>query len=417
MRGRRTVVIALATALGMAALLAPASSAAVTVVRASVSSVGVQGNSNSFSPVSVSANGRYAVFRSFADNLVAGDTNGRWDIFVHDLQTGATTQVDVSSAGVEAAHGAPGGLTGEAVSADGRFIVFSSSSANLVPGDTNASEDVFLRDTVSATTRRLSVKPGGAQTRHSSYDPVISSSGRFVAFTSVARFTSGDRNVTPDVYLLDRASGRVSLVDARAGGLAMRAAFGGFTAAAISPDGRYVLFTGASKESGGRQCWVRDTVNNTTHMISRPFGGGPGLGCHNPVMSANDHVIAFQSGGAPRIYLRNRHAHTLTHIAGPGGYSTGDLAISANSRLVVFDSNAPHLVSGDTNGLHDVFVYNRITGTIQRVSLSASGTQANGASEWPGMSADGSVIAFESTATNLVAGDTNASTDIFARRT
>jgi Tol biopolymer transport system component len=410
-----TVAAALAGTLVMIALLAPASSAAVTVVRASVSSVGVQGDSNSFSPISVSADGRDVVFRSIAGNLAAGDTNGQWDIFVHDLQTGATTQVDVSSAGVEAAHGVRNGLTNEAVSADGRFVVFSASSSTLVPGDTNASEDVFLRDTVSATTRRLSVKPGGGQTRHSSYDPVISSSGRYVAFTSLARFSPGDRNLTPDVYVLDRNSGRVRLVDARNGGLAMRDAFGGFTAAAISPDGRYVLFTGASAESGGRECWVRDTVEHTTHMISRPLGGGPGLGCHDPVMSTNDRVIAFQSGGAPRIYLRNRYAHTLTHIVGPGGYSTGDLAISANSRLVAFDSNAPFLVSGDTNGVHDVFVYNRITHTIQRISLSASGTQGNGASDWPAMSADGSVIAFESDATNLVAGDTNASTDIFVR--
>ncbi len=411
-----TVAAALAGALVMIALLAAASSAAVTMVRASVSSVGVQADSNSFSPASVSANGRYVVFRSIADNLVAGDTNGQWDIFAHDLQTGATTQVDVSSAGVEAAHGVSGGVTGEAISANGRFIVFSSSSAKLVPGDTNNSEDVFLRDTVSATTQRLSVKPGGAQTRHASYGPVISSSGRFVAFTSEARFTPGDHNLTPDVYLLDRTTGRIRLVDARNGGLPMRDAFGGFTAAAISTDGRYVLFTGASIQSGGRQCWVRDTVKDTTRMISRPLGGGPGLGCDNPVMSGNDRVIAFESGGPPRIYLRNRYAHTLTHIVGPGGYPTGDLAISANGRLVAFDSRAPHLVPGDTNGVLDVFVYNRITGTFQRVSVSASGTQGNGASEWPGMSADGSVIAFESDATNLVAGDTNAFTDIFVRR-
>jgi Tol biopolymer transport system component len=171
MRRGRMAAMALTATVVIVALLAPASSAAVTVVRASASSVGVQGDFNSFSPASVSADGRYVVFHSFSDNLVAGDTNGQWDIFVHDLQTGATTQVDVSSAGVEAAHGVPRGLTGEAVSADGRFIVFSSSSTTLVPGDTNASEDVFLRDTVSATTQRLSVKPGGAQTRHQSYDP------------------------------------------------------------------------------------------------------------------------------------------------------------------------------------------------------------------------------------------------------
>jgi Tol biopolymer transport system component len=84
--------------------------------------------------------------------------------------------------------------------------------------------------------------------------------------------------------------------------------------------------------------------------------------------------------------------------------------------VVVFDSNAPFLVPGDTNGVHDVFVYNRITRTFQRISLSASGTQGNGASDSAGMSADGGVIAFESVATNLVAGDTNASTDIFVRR-
>ena len=136
-------------------------------------------------------------------------------------------------------------------------------------------------------------------------------------------------------------------------------------------------------------------------------------------MSGNDRVIAFQAGttGHHRIYLRDRQTHKLTYIKGVGGTEASLTdALSANGDLVEFDSNSSKLVPGDTNGVADVFLYNRITRTIQRVSLSASGVQGNGASDAPAMSADGSVLAFESYASNLVAGDTNVQSDIFVRR-
>src|SRR5439155_7441870 len=88
-------------------------------------------------------------------------------------------------------------------------------------------------------------------------------------------------------------------------------------------------------------------------------------------------------------------------------------ALSADGRLVAFQSDATNLVVGDTNGATDVFVRDRQTGMTARVSVASDGTQANNVSSYPALSADGRFVAFQSDATNLVAGDTNGTTDVF----
>src|SRR5262249_45043093 len=128
------------------------------VERISVSADGAQGNGSSFF-VATSADGRYVAFESFAGNLVPGDTNGKADVFVRDRLTGSIERVSVSSSGVQGngASGLP------SISADGRYVVFESDADNLVPGDTNAATDVFVRDRVLGTTTRVSVSSSGAQ--------------------------------------------------------------------------------------------------------------------------------------------------------------------------------------------------------------------------------------------------------------
>ena len=126
----------------------------------------------------ISADGRFVAFSSDATNLVPGDTNGTADVFVRDRQTGTTRRVSVGSGGAQG-----NGLSVDpAISADGRFVAFASDATNLVPGDTNGADDVFVRDRQTGTTRRVSVGSGGAQGDRVSFDPAISADGRFVAF-------------------------------------------------------------------------------------------------------------------------------------------------------------------------------------------------------------------------------------------
>jgi len=177
--------------------------------RVSVSSAGVQGNHISYNP-SISADGRFVVFESYADNLVPGDTNGDVspysgaDIFVHDRQTGQTTRVSVSSA----AEQGNGASYNPSISSDGRFVAFESAADNLVAGDTNGEVgsftggDVFVHDRQTVQTTRVSVSSAGVQGNGDSYRPSISSDGRFVAFESYAgNLVAGDTNGDVDAYL------------------------------------------------------------------------------------------------------------------------------------------------------------------------------------------------------------------------
>jgi Tol biopolymer transport system component len=143
-------------------------------------------------------------FISGASNLVIGDTNGNYDIFVRDLLGGTTTRVSVDSIGAQA-----NGDSGyPVISSDGRYVAFTSGASNLVAGDTNSTYDIFgtydifVRDTVGGTTTRVSVDSIGAQANGDSLYPAISSDGRYVAFTSGAsNLVAGDTNSNSDVFV------------------------------------------------------------------------------------------------------------------------------------------------------------------------------------------------------------------------
>ena len=168
-----------------------------TTERVSVDSAGMQSNDGSFKS-SVSADGRFVTFSSYASNMVSGDTNGTWDVFVHDRQTGTTERLSVDSAGAEG----NGNSFKSTISGDGRFVAFSSDASNLVAGDTNGVQDVFLRDRQAGTTRRVSVDSAGAESDGASDKSAISGDGRFVAIGSRAtNLVSGDTNGFSDVFV------------------------------------------------------------------------------------------------------------------------------------------------------------------------------------------------------------------------
>ena len=335
------------------------------------------GNANSSFGVSpsISADGRFVAFISYASNLVAGDTNGKLDAFVRDLRNLITVRVSVSTSGTQG----NGHCRSVSISADGRYVAFDSESSNLAPGDWNAREDVFVRDLQGGITQLVSAYVNGEPGLGASWSPSISADGRFVAFTSDSPLVQSDTNGFADVYVHDRSSGLNERASLATGGAQENYESGG---PRISADGRYVAFISYASNlvegdtNGSMDVFVRDRQNDTTERVSMATGG----------------------------------------VQGNGDSGQWGTSISGDGRRVAFASNASNLVAGDTNRFFDVFVRDRLSRTTDRVSVATSGREGNGDSGWASslsISADGHIVAFGSVASNLVAGDTNVHMDVF----
>ena len=194
--GRIALIIGV-TALAIAVVAPGAAAASAKTKRVNVRSNGAQSYGGDSSRPSISADGRYVAFESRASNLVANDTNGDKDIFVHDRKTKKTKRVSLRSSGAEAVGG---NSSDPSISADGRYVAFESDASNLVANDTNGEEDVFVHDRKTKKTRRVSKHSNGTQATGASNRPSISANGRFIAFQSnasdlVANDTNGDADV------------------------------------------------------------------------------------------------------------------------------------------------------------------------------------------------------------------------------
>ena len=416
------------------ALLVPGTAAAATkhTQRVSVSSARVQGNSDSgiYAP-SISADGRYVVFASNASNLVVGDSNGDTDIFVRDRKLHKTYRVSVSSAGVQGNANSYNPV----ISADGRYVAFASNASNLVPGDSNASEDIFVRDLKLHKTYRVSVSSAGVQANSNSLTASISGDGRYVAFFSFAtNLVAGDTNGYADVFVRDRKLHKTYRVSVSSAGVQGNS----FSdSPAISADGRYVAFASnasnlvAGDSNASEDVFVRDLKLHKTYRVSVSTAGVQGNNASaDPSISADGRYVAFDStasnlvagdsNGYADVFVRDRTLHRTYRVsvssAGVQGNSDSTFpAISANGRYVAFASNASNLVTGDSNGFEDVFLRDRTLHKTYRVSVSTAGVQGNNNSDAPSISADGRYVAFDSVASNLVTGDTNGYEDVFLR--
>jgi Tol biopolymer transport system component len=342
----------------------------------SVDSNGVQANYNVTMPPpdrTISADGRFVVFVTDATNLVPGDTNGTWDIFVRDRLNRTTERVSVDSNGVQG--NGISGLFGVSISADGRFVAFESASNNLVPGDTNGSRECFVHDRLTGTTERVALDSNGVQGNAASHYPSISADGRYVAFISGASsLVPGDGNGKWDVFVRDRMTQTIERVSVSTAGVE---ADSDSYKPAISGDGRFVVFgsTATTLVPGDTNGWedvfVRDRLLGTTDRVSVATNGAEG----------NDH--------------------------------SGWGSVSDDGRYVTFWSRASNLVSADTNGSQDDFVRDRLNGTTVRVSVASDGTEADMDSGIPVISGDGRFVVFWSGASTLVPGDTNTMSDVF----
>jgi Tol biopolymer transport system component len=384
----------------------------------------------------ISADGRFVAFESGARNLVPSDTNGAMDVFVHDRATQSTSRVSVSSTGAQAIT--PDGSFMPSISGDGRWVAFQSWAANLVPGDTNAAPDVFVHDRQTLATTRVSVGSGGAQANGASFSPSISHDGRWVAFASAAtNLAAGDVNGAYDVFVRDLQTGATTLVSVASAGThgdnhSMHPS--------VSADGRWVAFQSfatnlvASDANGAWDVFLHDRQMATTTRVSVGAGGGEGnRSSSSPTISADGVLVAFVSeastlvagdtNNGTDVFVHNRSTAMTTRVSvGPGGIQSNHhsfaATISRDGRWVAFRSDATNLVSDDTNLVQDVFVHDRLTGTTTRVSVGLGGGQGNATSghpsiDPPSISSGGRWIAFESEASNLVSADTNNDWDVF----
>ncbi len=434
-----------AASLTVAGLLAasPLAAGAAVTELVSVDFAGGPANESS-NPGAISADGRHVAFTSFASDLVPGDTNGSTnlfagiDVFVRDRATGVTERVSVSSTGAEADNSS----SSPAISADGRFVAFASGASNLVAGDTNGGTDVFVRDRRSGTTERVSLSSAGAQGNNESFAPALSGDGRFVAFTSTAsNLVPGDVNGLLDVFVHDRQTGATEPVSVSSTG-AQANGINEFPS--VSADGRIVAFHSqasnlvARDTNGSDDVFVRDRAAGTTERVSVASDGAQGNDhsrVHQQALSADGRLVAFQSlasnlvpgdtngqSGTPLagqdifVHDRARGATERVSVSSSGQQAvlSQSPSINAGGRYVVFDAHDSSFVPGDEQVGADLFVHDRQTGELELVNVSNLG-ERGGAGGPASISADGRFVAFSTLAPNLVAGDTNGHADIFVR--
>jgi Tol biopolymer transport system component len=296
---------------------------------------------------------------------------------VYDRVDGIVRRVSVGPGGIQANDES----LRPVISADGTVVAYESAARNLVgkdvlgrSTDTNSARDVFVYDMTTEETTRVSVASDGAQGAGESLRPSISGDGRYVAFQSEVVFDASDTNKARDVYVHDRESGtttRVSVSDAEAQG------DGGSFSPSLSADGRLVAFWSNAANlvdgdaNGKSDVFVRDVVEGTTVRTSMAGDGTE------------------------------------------GDDDSSDPSISPDGHFVAFWSAAGNLVAGDTNGVRDVFLHDLTTGETTRVSVASDGAQADADCYAPNVGSGGDVVAFDSEATTLVAGDSNPGSDIF----
>lgn len=321
------------------------------------------------------------------------------------------------------------------ISADGRFVCFRSYATDLIPNDGNIYADIYVRDTLLQTTERVSVDSFGAESDASSYEPVLSADGRYVAFRSFAtNLVANDTNTAYDIFVHDRVTRQTERVSVRTNEVEGDAAS---SAPAISADGRFVAFHSVAKnlvpnDSNNQvDIFLRDRHRGATLRISVSSSGAQGNGrSHEPSMSATGRWVTFysyasnlvpgDSNGVADIFVRDNLLQTTERVSvsSSGVQASADCLkpdISADGRWVTFHSTASNLVNGDNNGVSDVFVHDRVSGITERMSIDSSGSETNNTSVEGRLSADGRFVVFQSSASNLVPLDSNNSEDIFIR--
>jgi hypothetical protein len=399
------------------------------------------------STFSLSADGRFVAFASDADNLLPNDTNGVRDVFVRDLVTGQTIVASVDAN----TNAADGPSSEPAISGNGRYVAFSSTADNLAPNDSNRARDVFVRDLQAGATILVSVNVTATGTgNNASYSPLISNDGRYVLFRSKATnlaagsFTGGENLFLRDMqssvtyalttsgvwaaaltpngrYVAFRPSStNLYLWDTQVGGIVLTNS-GSATAIGISPDGNRIAYITLG-------LWALELTSASNWLITNqiPAGLHPGLR-----FSADSRFMVYSGSAAytntqnytnAQIFLYDFMSRTSTLVsksfdhssAGNGKSDSPD--ISADGRFIVYRSFASNLVATSNGlGLPHLFLYDRSLDTTTLLSRNQStGGPADSRSLTPSFSADGRVLAFQTWASDMTPLDCNHGSDVLA---
>jgi Tol biopolymer transport system component len=406
------------------ALVGLLTSGCAFIVRASVDTEG--GDPDGFSrTLAIGADGRYLAFFSVASDLVAD--GGGSGVFLRDLRAGSTARVSREFFDPQLPK-----TPAVSVSENGRYVAWDSDQGH-VAGDDLMFTDVFVRDMQTGVITRVSVDTAGGNPNGSSVQPHITSDGRYVTFTSGASdlVSSSTAMSHGNAFVRDLQTGtttRVS-VDASGGDPNSNSKAGG-----ISADGRYVALLSFATDlvtGPAGTIFVRDLQMGTTTPVDLDVAGGApdSPSVELPSISGNGRYVAFVSfgsdlvtGPAGSLFLRDVQMSTTIPVdlnaagGGPNGAAFRP-SISADGRYVAFDSDAADLVPNDDNDHADVFVRDTEINITTRASVDFLGREANGDSGFftPSISADGRYVAFDSLATNLVANDGTAFSDVFVR--
>ena len=262
---------------------------------------GAKGNYDSVSPV-ITPDGRYVAFNSRAWNIHPEDTDPTYDVFIRDLQTEALVLVSRAS-GISGAKGNGDSQTDD-ISPDGRYVSYSSFATNLDPDDSTPTSDIYVRDT-QANTTVLASRATGEHGEVAFYEGIwssISADGRFIAFTSPAtNLSADDLDSTFDVFLRDSVA-HVTMLISRASGPNGVAANSSSSDSELTDDGRFVIFRSAANnlhaDDGDfyEDIFVRDLQTSTNHLVSRASGvaGAKGYGdSYQPAISPDGRYVAF----------------------------------------------------------------------------------------------------------------------------
>lgn len=378
----------------------------------------------------VSDDGRIVAFVTKASNLDANDTNGKYDVYYIDTQTRVVKRVSADANGQQA-------FAGDSqypnVSADGRYIVYQS-SARIAATDTNLFNDIYLYDTQTGQNILVTTGLGGVASNLPSYNPHISADGRFVSFSSTANnLVDGDTNGQTDLFIYDVQATTIERIQGTVDGNQPN---GSTVESFLSEDGRFVLYGSTSSNLTAddsdkiKDVFVYDRQSGINRLVSRSVSGQPLSMLSNGGAVSRDgryatfftdspNVVAGENNGYSDVFLHDLVTGEIIQVSAGMNNSAANREsyggfLSADGRYVVFNSGASNLVVGDGNNSADTFVYDRLQKTTELVSLSDGGVQGNKDSFMvPKISHNGRFILFRSFANNLVAGDTNNMDDVF----
>jgi hypothetical protein len=405
----------------------------------SVNSSGTSsGNGNSMAPA-ISADGRYVVFQSRSSDLAAGVTSREYtNIFLRDLQTNSTTLVSTNYSGTGSGNLQSSNPT---ISDDGRFVMFSSYANDIAPNDTNFSTDVFKRDLQTGQTTLVSVNSDGSGGGNGfSTNLACTPDGRFVVFASFATnlVSQSDSNDREDLFVRDTLLGTTSLVSVNYNGTAA-GNYGTFLKPRITPDGHYVVFMSPSSDltpipdnNSAQDIFVRDLQAGSTSLVSVNLAGtGSGDNFSDfPTISSDGHYVSFVSVAGDlvststysngNVFLRDLRSNTTQLITinrdgtdSGAGDSYFEQALSADGRYLAFISSAFNLVAQDSVGrniyIHDVQL-NKTKLITKKLDIPSG--PLDGFSELV-ITPGGQFVGYSSANSNLITGDANNEYDVY----